>query len=217
MPSSSPTLRRAASLDSSSPNRSAYMPTARSRVSESNFGGADTGPVSLLVGPFTCSRTIHGGAPGDTLSARALTRLRATRPTDDPTDEIGAAWGIKAQLRRLLAGASLAEAHEQRMLLGTYELAADMPEANRLWRTVSDWWPAIEVLLVTGVTNARTVAANTKQIKRSGRGYRNPAHYRACILLASAARRTEGTPLSALAITLKCEEPGRSRGLALLT
>jgi len=168
----------------------------------------------LLAGPFTCSRTIHGGVPGDTLSARALTRLRATKRTDDPTDEIGAAWGIKGQLRRLLASASLAEAHEQRMLLGTYELAADMPEANRLWRTVSDWWPAIEVLLVTGVTNARTVAANTsiKQIKRSSRGYRNPAHYRACILLASAARRAAGTPISAL----KCEEPGRSREISFV-
>ena len=41
------------------------------------------------------------------------------------------------------------------------------------------------------MTNARTEAANTsiKQLKRSGRGYRNPRHYRARILLASAARR----------------------------
>ena len=52
------------------------------------------------------------------------------------------------------------------------------------------WWNAIEVLIVTGVTNARTEAANTgiKQIKRTGRGYRNAANYRARILLASAAR-----------------------------
>jgi transposase len=126
----------------------------------------------------------------DTLSHRALARLRATLRADDPTDEIGAAWGIKEQLRRLLASGSLAEAHEHKMLLGLYVLAADMPESNRLWTTVTAWWPAIEVLLVTGVTNARTEAANTsiKQIKRTGRGYRNPAHYRARILLASAAR-----------------------------
>ena len=40
------------------------------------------------------------------------------------------------------------------------------------------------------MTNARTEAANTtiKHIERTGRGYRNPAHYRARILLASAAR-----------------------------
>ncbi|WP_280173887.1 transposase [Geodermatophilus obscurus] len=127
---------------------------------------------------------------GNTLSPAALARLRATLRTDDPTDEIGAAWGIKEQLRRLLTSGSLAEAHEQRMRLGAYVLAADMPETDRLWATTTAWWPAIEVLLVTGVTNARTEAANTsiKQIKRTGRGYRNPAHYRARILLASAAR-----------------------------
>jgi transposase len=47
------------------------------------------------------------------------------------------------------------------------------------------------VLITYRVTNARTEAANTsvKQIKRTGRGYRNPAHYQARILLTSAARR----------------------------
>jgi transposase len=94
-------------------------------------------------------------------------------------------------LRRLLTSGSLAEAPEHKMLLGAYVLAADMPESNRLWATIDAWWEAIEVLIVTGVTNARTEAANTsiKHIKPTGRGYRNPAHYRARILLASAARR----------------------------
>jgi len=69
-------------------------------------------------------------------------------------------------------------------------VAASMPETNRLWKTLNSWWRAIEVLTVTGVTNARTEAANTsiKQLKRSGRGYRNAAHYRARILLTSAGR-----------------------------
>jgi transposase len=127
---------------------------------------------------------------GDTLSSAALARLKATLRADDPTDEIGAAWGVKEQLRRLLASGSLAEAAEQRMRLGAFVLAADMPETGRLWATVDAWWEAIEVLIVTGVTNARTEAANTgiKQIKRTGRGYRNAGNYRARILLASAAR-----------------------------
>lgn len=124
---------------------------------------------------------------GNTLSTGALARLKATLRAD----EIGAAWGIKEQLRRLLTSDSLAEAQEQKMLLGVYVLTADMPEAHRLWSTIDAWWEAVEVLIVTGVTNARTEAANTtiKQIKRAGRGYRNAAHYRARILLASAARR----------------------------
>src|SRR3954452_23711026 len=95
------------------------------------------------------------------------------------------------------------------MRLGTYVLAADMPETDRLWSTITAWWKAIEVLLVTGVTNARTEAANTgiKQIKRTGRGYRNPDNYRVRILLASAARTAAGTPLSARPSTRRREEP----------
>jgi transposase len=127
---------------------------------------------------------------GNTLSPRALARLKATLRADDPTDEIGAAWGVKEQLRTLLTADSLAQAHEQKMLLGLLVLTANMPETDRLWATIDAWWDAIEVLVVTGVTNARTEAANTgiKQIKRTGRGYRNAANYRARILLASAAR-----------------------------
>ena len=127
---------------------------------------------------------------GNTLSPAALARLKATLRADDPTDEIGAAWGIKEQLRALLASGSLTEAHAQKMRIGLSVLAADIPETDRLWATIDTWWDAIEVLIVTGVTNARTEAANTgiKQIKRTGRGYRNPASYRARILLASAAR-----------------------------
>lgn len=65
------------------------------------------------------------------------------------------------------------------MLLGLYLLAADMPASNRLWATIDARWTGVEILIDTGVTNARTEAANTgiKHIKRTRRGYRNPAHY----------------------------------------
>ena len=77
------------------------------------------------------------------------------------------------------------------MLLGHYVQVADMPEINRLWNTICVWWTEIEVLIVTGVTNARTEAANTgiKHLKRTGRGLRNSDNYRARTLLTSAARR----------------------------
>ena len=127
---------------------------------------------------------------GDTLTKAGLARLRDTFRRDDPTDELGAAWGIKEQLRQLLTTASLDGAHTEKMRLGVLVTAADMPETDRLWNTVCAWWPEIEVPIVTGVTNARTEAANTsiKHIKRTGRGFRNENHYRARILLASAAR-----------------------------
>jgi transposase len=127
----------------------------------------------------------------DTLSPQARARLEAVLATDDPTDELSAAWGIKEQLRRLLKVQTVEQARHQKMILGCYVLAADMEETWRLWATIEAWWPAIEVLIEHRVSNARTEAANTsiKQIKRTGRGYRNPAHYQARILLASAARR----------------------------
>ena len=127
----------------------------------------------------------------DTLSERGWDRLEQVLRTDDPTDELGATWGIKEQLRRLLKTTTLADAHEAKMLLGHYAMVADMPETDRLWNTICAWWAEIEVLIITGVTNARTEAANTsiKNIKRTGRGFRNSDNYRARILLSSAARR----------------------------
>jgi len=127
----------------------------------------------------------------DTLSPRAKARLEAVFATDDPTDELSAAWGIKEQLRRLLTVDTVEQARTEKMILGCYVLAADIEETWRLWATIEAWWPAIEVLIAHRVTNARTEAANTgiKHIKRTGRGYRNPAHYQARILLTSAARR----------------------------
>jgi transposase len=127
----------------------------------------------------------------DTLSARARARLQMVFDTDDPTHELSAAWGVKEQLRRLLKVATVEQARHQKMILGCYVLAADMDETWRLWHTINTWWPEIENLIIHRVTNARTEAANTgiKHIKRTGRGYRNPAHYQARILLTSAARR----------------------------
>ncbi len=126
----------------------------------------------------------------DTLSEAGWTRLGRVLRTDDPTDELGAAWGIKEQVRRLLRTGSLADAHEEKMRLGAYVMAANMPETDKLYDTICTWWSAIEVLIVTGVTNARTEAANTaiKNIKRTGRGFRNENNYRTRILLASAAK-----------------------------
>lgn len=127
----------------------------------------------------------------DSLSQRGWARLNAVFHHDDPTGELGAAWGVKERVRMLLNAGSLEEAHEAKMRLGLAVLAADMPETTRLWDTVCAWWNEIEVLTVTGATNARTEAANTsiKQLKRTGRGFRNEHNYRTRILLASAARR----------------------------
>jgi transposase len=126
----------------------------------------------------------------DTLSRRGWDRLEKVFRTDDPTDELSAAWAVKEQVRRLLKTTTLAEAWPERMRLGHYAQIANMPETDRLYATIAAWWDAIEVLIVTGATNAKVEAANTsiKQIKRTGRGFRNASNYKTRILLASAAK-----------------------------
>src|SRR5215207_3815611 len=69
----------------------------------------------------------------DTLSERRQDRLAWVFATDDPTDELSAAWGVKEQLHHLLASANVETARTGKMILGCYVLAADMEET----------WPAM--------------------------------------------------------------------------
>jgi hypothetical protein len=105
------------------------------------------------------------------------------------THELGAACGIKEQVRRLPVTSTLTDAHEATIFLGHYVQVADMPESDRLWDTICAWWTDIEVLVVTGVTNPPKAAnISIKNIKRTRRSFRNEKNYRTRILLASAAR-----------------------------
>jgi transposase len=126
----------------------------------------------------------------DTLSPRGWAKLKTVLAIDDPTNQIGAAWGIKEQLRNLLRTTTVADARAARVVLAGYVTSANMPETNKLMRTIDWWWIAVEVFITTRVTNARSEAANLtcKHLKRTGRGYRNQANYHARIMLHSAAR-----------------------------
>jgi Transposase len=77
----------------------------------------------------------------DTRSSAALRRLADTLRRDDPTNEIGAAWAVKEQLRRLLTSGSIAEADQHRQVLNDYIRAASMAETDRLAATVAAWCP----------------------------------------------------------------------------
>lgn len=126
----------------------------------------------------------------ETLSDRAVARLRTVFDTDDPTGQLKAAWEAKEQLRALLSSGSLEEAGDHLWILEGLVGATPTPETKRLLRTVTRWWAEIEVLIVTGATTAKVEANNTaiKNIKRTGRGFRNPENYRSRILLRSAAQ-----------------------------
>ena len=118
------------------------------------------------------------------LSVKQRARLKATLAGEDPTNEIGAAWGVKERLRLLLA-----ETDEHRIRHRLYEFyrdvaQADTPETTRLATTIETWWPAIHVALTMKVTNARTEGFNRiiKNTKRVACGFRNLENYQRRIL-----------------------------------
>jgi len=118
------------------------------------------------------------------LSVKQRARFKATLAAEDPTNKIGAAWGMKERLRLLLA-----ETDEHRIRHRLYEFyrdaaRADMPETTRLATTIETWWPAIHVALTMEVTNARTEGFNRiiKNAKRVACGFRNLKNYQRRIL-----------------------------------
>ena len=102
----------------------------------------------------------------------------------DPTGQILSAWIAKEELRALCATAARGgHRHEIRgRLWEFYRWCADaeIPELTTLAETIETWWPAIEVFLTTGLTNARTEGTNRliKQVKRAACGFRNRENYR---------------------------------------
>ena len=120
---------------------------------------------------------------GDRLTEAGLHRLEQILDDED-FEQVAAAWAVKEHLRRILNAESIAAGQGARIDFELAVVAAGLPEADRLAATVAKWWPEIKVFLGTRVTNARTEAANTaiKQIKRTGRGYRNQTNYQSRIL-----------------------------------
>jgi transposase len=118
------------------------------------------------------------------LSQAGLTRMWNGCVDHDPTGQILTAWIAKEELRALCATAATGghPDHIGRRLWAFYRWCAeaDIPELTTLAETIETWWPAIEVFLTTGLTNARTEGMNRliKQVKRSACGFRNRDNYR---------------------------------------
>ena len=129
----------------------------------------------------------------DRLSPGQWRRLGDMLDRDDPTDEIGAAWGVKEYLRMLLAESEPSKIRWR--LADFYEAAIDaaIPETVRLATTIQTWWPAVLVALTHQLTNARTEGFNRiiKQVKRAGCGYRNMINYERRIMTHIAVTRPQ--------------------------
>jgi len=150
----------------------------RQRVTREQLGrrGTIADPVWLN------RRLLLTGA--DHLSAKQWARLGRMLDDHDPTDEIGAAWGVKERLRMLLKQREPSNIRWR--LADFYDAAIDaaIPETTRLAKTIQAWWPAILVALTHDVSNARTEGFNRviKQTKRVGCGYRSIDNYQRRIL-----------------------------------
>ena len=121
---------------------------------------------------------------GNRLSRKQLARLDRVLATDDPTNEIGAAWACKELLRQLLAEHDPTRIRPALWRFYSACAEANMPETRRLATTIETWWPAILVALTEQVTNARTEGFNRiiKQVKRVGCGFTNMDNYRRRIM-----------------------------------
>ena len=114
----------------------------------------------------------------------ALARMWNGCIDNDTTGQILSAWIAKEELRALCATpAAGGHRHQIRdRLWAFYQWCADaqIPELTTLAETIETWWPAIEVFLTTGLTNARTEGTNRliKQVKRAACGFRNRENYR---------------------------------------
>jgi hypothetical protein len=121
----------------------------------------------------------------ENLTGRQLAKLWNTLvDLSESGQTILAAWIAKEELRALLA---LAGTHPDRTVIAhrlprfyTWCADAAVPELERLATTVSTWWPCIEALLHTGITNGGSEGHNriVKLDARNAFGYRNPANQR---------------------------------------
>jgi transposase len=111
------------------------------------------------VDPAWANRRLLLRGP-ERLSPPALTRMWNGCVDNDPTGQILSAWIAKEELRALCATAARG-GHPGEIRTRLWDFYrwcadADIPELITLAETIETWWPAIEVFLTTGLTNART-------------------------------------------------------------
>jgi transposase len=123
------------------------------------------------------------------LDDRAMDRVLAWLDAGDPAGEVGAAYLAKELLREVFATDDPFDA--RRRLVAFYDHCdrVDVDEFATLRRTITHWETPILRWHRTGLTNGPTEGRNliTKNIKRTGFGFRNFENYRLRLLLRSGA------------------------------
>lgn len=123
---------------------------------------------------------------------RGWERIHAALDAGDPHDEVRDCWVAKEKVRDVYL---TDDPDQASALLGdaiSWCVATESgPELRRLAKTLRRWREQILAHHTTGASNGPVEAANLliKQVKRSGRGFRNFTNYRLRILLAGGLTR----------------------------
>jgi transposase len=124
-------------------------------------------------------------ASHDRLDPAAFARTLAWLDAGDPEGEVGAAYLAKELLRDTYLADGALQARRRLVAFYDHCHASDVPELERLARTVARWETPILRWHNTRLTNAATEGTNLviKNIKRLGFGFRNFDNYRLRLLL----------------------------------
>jgi transposase len=124
-------------------------------------------------------------ASHDRLHPASFARVLAWLDAGDPQGEVGAAYLAKELLRETYLATNALEARRRLVAFYEYCNGSDVPELERLARTIARWEVPILRWHRTRLTNAATEGTNLiiKNIKRLGFGFRNFDNYRLRLLL----------------------------------
>ena len=136
------------------------------------------------------------------LNERGWDRMCAGLDTGDPDDEILDAYLAKEHVRDIYQDGDKVVALDKAIAFCS---ASHVPEVVSLGKTLKQWYDEILARHRTGASNGRTEAVNLtiKNVKRTGRGFRNFDNYRIRLLL------TAGTKWDTTSIThIRGRNPG---------
>jgi transposase len=124
-------------------------------------------------------------AAHERLSEQAWSRVELLLNVGDPEGEVGGAYLAKELLREVY---DTTDRHDARWRLRRFYAhceTSDVPELERLARTIRRWESQVLAWHATQLTNGPTEAVNllVKKIKRVGHGFRNFENYRLRLLL----------------------------------
>jgi transposase len=179
----------------------AALDEVRRRTQQASLGHRGRKPDPL----YRIRRRLLTGR--ERLNPAGFARMLAWLNAGDPDGEVGATYLAKELLRETYLANNAFDARRRLAVFYGYCTSSDVPELERLARTIARWEVPILRWHRTRLTNAATEGTNlvVKNIKRLGFGFRNFENYRLRLLLrcgtpwlAHSPRRINTTPPTTL-------------------